>query len=255
MAVAGRRWYLVIVAVLLSGAASFWAVGQVGPTYTAEGTVLLFPPKMSTTTEGDLVESGNPYLELNGLTPARDVLIRTLTSKSSRLEIAERYPSAGYTAVSDFTNSGPIVLFDVTGATNDEAIGALHALMDRVPSTLHGLQARLGIPESTFITSEVLTKDPEADIVHKSQIRAGIVAGAGTLTLLLLAIGHIDGVVASRSRRHGAQLRSVDRTSEEPAPPQQEESATKRGSRRPRVPTPSGAASTDKGAANPLRKV
>ena len=75
-----RRWYLVLVSLLCTAAATFFIVTAVGPTYQAKSTVLMMPPGTSTQ-QADNV--GNPLLQLGSLAQARDVLIRVLTSQAT----------------------------------------------------------------------------------------------------------------------------------------------------------------------------
>lgn len=194
-----RRWYLALAAIAVATVGIIVVVGGSSATFKAEGTVVIFPPSQTTIVDGKPQTPGNPYLDLGGLTPVRDLLIRTMTAKASRLEIAKHNPTADYEVTSDFTTNGPILVIDVAAPTNHDAISALDAVLNSVPSTLADLQKG---PEFTKkvprVTSRVLTRDPVAEPDHKSQVRSAIVAGAGLLTFQLLAIGLIDGLLSRR---------------------------------------------------------
>ena len=139
-----RRWYLVVLSLGLAVAASAYVVSDVGPTYEVEGTVLLFPPTSSTTSGDQSVTQGNPYLYLGGLNPARDVLIRSLTSRSERDSLAAVHPGADYTMESDISTSGPLIVIDVSSGSSAESVAALSTLLDRIPAALDALQADIG---------------------------------------------------------------------------------------------------------------
>ncbi|NGN93038.1 hypothetical protein G5C66_09860 [Nocardioides sp. KC13] len=198
-----RRWYLVIVSLGLTVVAVVVMMGRVGPSYTAQGTLLLFPPE-GTTRAGERVE-GNPYLSLGGLNPARDILIRAMTSKSARADVAKSHPGVGYEMYADMAVSGPIIVVDVTGPSDEATVGALNTLFETVPSVLSDLQTDLGIKRREYITVQQLTIDEDAQKVTKDQLRAGIVAGAGVMVGGLLGIGLLDGLLLARRRGGGRQ--------------------------------------------------
>ncbi|MFE6558485.1 hypothetical protein ACFVDI_13220 [Nocardioides sp. NPDC057767] len=173
-------------------------MGRVGPSYTAQGTLLLFPPE-GTTRAGERVE-GNPYLSLGGLNPARDILIRAMTSRTARADLEKSHPDVDYSMYADMAVSGPIIVVDVTGSSKKETIGALNALFETVPGVLTDLQSDLGIKRREYITIQELTIDETAEKVTTDQLRAGIVGGAGVLVGGLLVIGLLDGLLLSKSR-------------------------------------------------------
>lgn len=217
-----RRWYLVLVAVVATLAMTTLTVNKVGPTYTAEGTVLLFPPTTTVERGSESVTEGNPYLFLGGLNQARDILIRSLTSSSSREAIKRQVRSATFEMVPDLSTSGPVIAVNVGAPTRAEALQALDAVVARVPDQLSDMQSGLGLARSALITSKVLTLDTKPKVVRKGQIRAGIVAGAGTLALSLLLIGLFDGLWSARRRRQqnsGKRARRDLPEEDEPAHP------------------------------------
>lgn len=196
-----RRWYVTVVVVALTLAAAAYVVVDVGPDYEAEGSTLVFPPASSTRTQGELKTVGNPYLELAGVSQARDVVIRTLQSRNVQDDWSSRFPGMSFTATPDFTNSAPIILFTVEGGTSDGTAAALDDLVARVPVILRNLQDGLGLNEQDYVTSRTLTKDARPEVVRKTQVRAGLLATAvaGGLGLMLLAL--VDSLMTARSRR------------------------------------------------------
>jgi hypothetical protein len=93
------------------------------------------------------------------------------------------HPTVTYEAVQDFTNSAPVILVTAEAKSPASAITAMHVVMDRVPKVMCDLQAGLNLERNAQITSVPLVDDTQPDVVHTDQIRAGIVAGAGTLPL------------------------------------------------------------------------
>ena len=194
-----RRWYLVVLAVALAAGAALMTLTAVGPSYETRASVLLFPPS-SDGSQTDEPTSTNPYLELGGLTTARDILIRRLTSQSSRDALEKTHPDAGYGLAPDTTSAGPIVIVEVSATTAAQALDAQAALLDEFPGALADLQQGLGLSRPEFITARELTVDARAEVVHKSQIRAAIVAVVGVMALALALIGLIDGWLIARTQ-------------------------------------------------------
>lgn len=198
-----QRWYLVLALAVLAGAATFLVAQRVGPAYEATGTVLVFPPTKSQGPSGEL-STDNPYLSLGGVSQARDVLVRSLTSKSVSDEFGKEYPDTSFEVVPDYTNNAPIIVFTVEAAAPEDAVSALRALMDRVPTELSQLQSELDLSSSERVTSLALTRDERPSVTHKVQIRAAILVAAvlGGTGLLLIAL--IDGLLAGRRERRTA---------------------------------------------------
>lgn len=196
----GRRWYLTLAIVALAVAATYVVVGRVGPTYEAAGSTLVFPPAASTKSDEGVKTAGNPYLDLAGVSQARDIVIRTLTSKSVRDEWGEEFPGMSYEATPDFTNSAPIILFTIEGGTSAGSVAGLQALMERVPDVLDQLQAGLGLTAQDEVTAMPLTQDEVPETVRKSQIRAGILAATVVVALGLLLLALVDSLLMNRRR-------------------------------------------------------
>lgn len=196
-----RRWYLTVVVLGLMVGGTAYVVGDVGPTYKAEGSALVFPPASSVKADGVVKTAGNPYLELAGVNQARDVVIRTLKSRTVQEEWGEDFPGMEYEATPDFTNSAPIILFTVEGGTSESSAAGLDDLMSRVPAILLDLQDGLGLEEQSYVTARKLTQDATPAVVRKGQIRAGLVAGVGIGGLGLMLLALVDSLLTALSRR------------------------------------------------------
>lgn len=218
-----RRWYLALLALVLTVAATAATLVLVGPTYEAKGTTLLIPPGATLQQQrpGEAVSTGNPYLELSGLGQARDIVIRSMTSQATFIELCgasgdapyeamrqslcQSRPDVTYTVTPDYENSAPVILVTVEASSRDEAVTALGAVMDRIPVSLRTLQGTLNLRARADITSTPVTADVVPVVVRKDQIRAGTLVGGGTLALALLAIGLLDSLLLSREARPEAE--------------------------------------------------
>lgn len=218
-----RRWYLVVVATALAAGACAYTWSAVGATHESRASVLLFPPERDAVSQD--AAPGNPYLELVGLNSARDILIRTLTSQSERDAVGNAYPGADYGLVADATSSGPIIVVEVSARTGQEALAAQSMLLEDIPLALEDLQDGLGLAPQELITVREITVDDRAEAVHKSQLRAAIVASAFVVVIALVLIALVDGLLAGRSqsrRRTNEDEPDPDRTDEGVSPEDQD---------------------------------
>lgn len=214
-----RRWYLALVVLVLTVGATAATLALVGPTYEAKGTTLLVPPGATLQQQrpGEAVSTGNPYLELSGLGQARDIVIRSMGSQTTFIELCNAsgdaayetmrqsmcrsHPEVSYTVTPDYESSAPVILMTVEASTAQDAITALNAVMGRVPASLQALQGDLDLRARADITSTPVTVDVVPVVVRKDQIRAGILVGGGSLAVGLLAIGLLDSLLLSRGPR------------------------------------------------------
>ena len=183
-----RRWYLAAVGLILTLGGVLLALQMFPPTYETKAVVLLLPPKTS-------VGSGeNPYLLLDGLQTAADVLSRSMMDSES----AKIIGSNEYLVAPDVTTNGPLILVTVETSSRAESEEIMTRLLERVPVALDELQSSNPDVAPTFrIQSTVITLD-EPSLVWRTPTRAAIVAGAAGLALTLLAVMLIDAFLARR---------------------------------------------------------
>lgn len=195
-----RRWYVLLVGLLLTAAAVVGVARTMPVTYDASSSVLLLPPDSS------VGEEGNPYLYLGGLGQAVDVLVMRLNSDTVAQPILDRHPDVTLTVSRDVTTTGPIIL--VTSSAPDPADGeaAVDEVVAALPAQLADLQSALGVPDGSVITSTPLTEVEDAAPNGKARLRAAIaVLGAG-LVLSLLVTSLVDRQLVERRRRRAERL-------------------------------------------------
>lgn len=196
-----RRWYLVIVGIVLAGLACFIIWGQVGARYSAENSTLMLPPLSATKGTAPKGRDGNPLLYLGGLAQARDVVIGAANAASVEAEHEAQFPSAEYTVAADTLSSGPIIVVRSTASDPDTALASAEFMTNRLQVELDRMQTELEVGKDSKIRLMSLTtgSTPKAD--NQLRIRAAVIVGAALLLGILFLIGLMDGLVLSRLRR------------------------------------------------------
>lgn len=189
-----RRWYVVLLGLLVTAGLVYVAQDKVPPTYDAAATVLLLPPQAS-------LEGANPLLALGGLEQPADLVVATLASEAARSQFAEQHPTAEYDIVVDPLSRGPLIIVTTHDPSEAGAMAALATLLAEIPTTLDTLQDEVDAPQDSRLTSMHLTVDAQATKVNKDMLRAVIAALAVGLVLTLVAAVAFDSL-ANQRRAH-----------------------------------------------------
>ncbi|GAB2596891.1 hypothetical protein GCM10009593_42820 [Microlunatus antarcticus] len=256
--------------IVLAVAGTLLTVSLVGPTYEAQGAVLLIPP--GTTLDqrpGAAAASGNPYLELGSLSQARDIVIRAVSAKSTYLEICQsvgdaRYesmrrdlcrphPSISFEVTEDFESTAPVILVTAEAGSAENAVTTLTTVMGRVPTSLSELQGGLNLRARAAITSTPIVTDTLPDVQHKDQIRAGVLVGGGVLALGALVIGLVDGLFPRRRRPAPDDLDPDDAVEADASTPEADEVTDAPSSAEPSTPVTRRPGQRPSGPARPAK--
>lgn len=189
-----RRWYFLLVGLIITGVATYFAFGMVSPTYEAKASVVLIPPAVAVTV-GD-----NPYLYLGGLDQALGVLQVKASSPEVLEPLLKEYPDASISMSKDATTSGPIMAVSVSSDNPEETMTLLQSTLDLIPTTLASLQKDLKVPVPSVITSMPLSIDVKPSTNSKKQIQLTAIAAVGGLAATLLITGFIDRLM-SRTKK------------------------------------------------------
>ncbi|WP_028659478.1 hypothetical protein [Nocardioides insulae] len=212
-----RRWWLLLLCLVVSGGLWYVAFGLVKPTYESEASVVLVPP---VSTEDP---SQNRYLGLGGLKQSADVLSRSIQSADVAEKIQDAVPGAEYLVEADFTTSAPILVVTATADTPGGAAGMLSTVLKRLPGTLRHLQEEVDIAENRQITMVMVSQDSAPDTVETTRLRVLGMLAAGLLALSLLTVAAVDGLLLRRASRRpdgdpsAASDPTADQTADEPA--------------------------------------
>ena len=245
----GRRWYLVAVGLVLTGAMVAGAYVASPPKYNASALVLMLPAK------GDVGNGGNPFLMLDGLEQPAGIVAAYFSSEPSRDEVKRVSPDAEYEVGIDDSTRGPVLAVDVTDTSPQAALQTLDFLLQRIPEELSSLQQQVDARGSAVVTSMPLSVDTQSTTDARGTIRAMIAALVVGLVGTVVASFTLDGILLRR--RYGAWPvpRADDQDEPDvpvaepapaPSPVQQRVDPARQPAARPR-PAPAPAVAADRG--------
>ena len=186
-----RRWYVVLVGLLLTSGLAFGAFRASPPDYYARGLVLLLPSQSA------VGKGGNPFLQLSGLEQPAGILVAYFSSAPAREEVQALSPTAEYQVGIEDSTRGPVIAVDVTATSAQETLATLDHLVARIPEELARLQRQVDAPADTAIGSMALTVDKRAEVDRAGTLRTMIAA----LVLGLVGTGVLSFAVDSLVQR------------------------------------------------------
>ena len=207
-----RRWYVLLLGTLATLALAAAAFVRIGPAQEIRASALLLPPTVSVVTPAPATPV-NPFLRLDGIDPALDVLVTKLMADDFSERVLKGAPSTDYTVGEDPLSQAPVVVVTASGSDADEAATILDRVTREMPEVFDTLQADAGVKAAARISLVPLVRDEVPQVVYGGLVRIEILLlGAGLVGTLLLA-GLWDAL--SRSR---AAARLGDRPATESAP-------------------------------------
>lgn len=203
-----RRWYFVVLGVLLTACGALFLTDVVPPTYQGTARIVLLPPTSLVTPDG------NPFLSLGGLEQALGVLSVRLSSNAVGQQILQGHPGATYVVEKDSMSPGPILLITTESENPESTLQVLDGALKALPENLESLQDQLKIPPSSHITAMTVVRESEPKTVFKSQLRAVLAGVAVGLSMTVLLTGVLDRLLSSR--KSSARRRRPSGSGEEP---------------------------------------
>jgi hypothetical protein len=195
-----RRWYAVLLGLLLTLGLIYGALRVVPPSYEAEAQITLLPPK-------PVVGPENPYLNLGGLTGVSDALARSVNASATEEALTQQGRSAEFLVQRDTLSPAPILVITVVDSSPAEALQTLRAVLLLIPQILEDMQTSEGVSSDSLITSRVLNVPATAEKAGKQQLRTIIVALGVGLALTWLSAVAFDAWL--RRRRKQRENRAV----------------------------------------------
>jgi len=191
---ATRRWYLIVVGLLVTLPLSSLAAQHVAPTYTMRASVVLLAPDKT------VGVGGNPYLAMGGLEAAVDVAAAGLSADPVQERLVRTGATSG-TVERDSSTAAPILLVTVEAPSAETAAKGLSTLVAEVPTTLSTIQDAAGVEDRQRIQSEVVASSKRPVVSHKPQLRAALMVLAAGMAGTLMMAAIADNLLLRRKRR------------------------------------------------------
>lgn len=205
-----RRWYVVLLGLLVTVGGLVTVAGSAQPTYRSEATYVLVPGDTT------IPEAGNRFLYLGGLVQARDVVLTLMNSDAVRQNILGTRTDWNYVAVADTKANGPMIVISASAPDAADSMELRGVVQDALPDQLDSLQDEAGTPEEAKFTSLALAEDAVATTESKGALRLVLVVGLLGVGLSLVAAGAIDALVLSRRARRQKRRRDASQAADEP---------------------------------------
>lgn len=188
-----RRWYIVLLGLILAGVLGWSAATLSPPKYTARGLVMILPSPESTGPKG------NPLLNMSGLDLPARVLVAYYSSEPAQTDMAAFAPNSDIRVTMEEATRGPIIAIDVTDVTPSGAIQTLQHVAETIPPNLAQIQQSVGTPTRAAVGSKPLVLDTKAERDQSRTIQLVVAAVVAGLALTLLITYSIDGIVLRRA--------------------------------------------------------
>lgn len=201
-----RRWYLVLIGMILTTVAVSALTETVSATYTLSAAAVLVPGPDS------IPEGDNPFLHMGNLVQARDVLVQTLSTEAATSEVLNGATDASVVATAERMTSGPVIVLTATAPTAARVTALRDAALGTLRERLDSLQDRANTPPGARISALVLSKDEIPEFSDRQRLRLMIMMSVLGLALTLVLTAVIDRLLRSRWRqRSRARRRSLGR--------------------------------------------
>ena len=207
-----RRWLVLTIGLLLTGAASGAAILVVPSQYQASAQVLLLlPPEAS----GESTPT-NPLLNLQGgLTITATLVSGNLSTK----DVQRALESTGFTseyAIGVTPGTGPLMSISALDTDPAKALATRDEILARLKAELSRIQSDPAIPSTQIIRAEVFSVNEEAEVVPGSKIRAlAIIVGVGMTVTFVVAFA-LDRALRDRPKKSGRAGRAASRSAPSP---------------------------------------
>lgn len=183
MKVLVRRWYIVLVGVLVLVGGAAAVIAYVPTVYQSSGQMVLLLPAGASGTEKPV----NPYINLQtGLTTAASLVSGAASTKDVEKEMKAQGTDAEY-SVAVVPGTGPLI--SVTAKDSDArlATATRDAIMTWIDIELQRIQEEVDVPRAQYISATRSSVSRTAEALPGSKLRALAALGAivGLLTLFL----------------------------------------------------------------------
>ncbi len=206
-----RRWYVVVVGLVLVGVGAVLTLTSVPAQYQASGQMLFLLPPQAT----GLRTPSNPYINLApGLTTTAALIATEVMTKDVASELAEKGYTAEY-SVALVPSAGPLLTISSVDTDPKKAVTMRNEVMKWLRERLDERQKAVAVPPSQSIYTEDTNVGSAAEQIGSGKVRAvGGVTGAGFMLILLVAFA-LDRLL---SRPRAVPEIKLARVDEQPEP-------------------------------------
>ncbi|GAB3871451.1 hypothetical protein ACFPIJ_41340 [Dactylosporangium cerinum] len=209
----GRRWYLMAPMIILTLAATSWALLTIKPDYTSTGQIMLIPPADRTPLTPAELQLTNTWVEVGEDIMAKALSISLNTNQTHKEIEGEGFSSTFEVAAEDRSS---ILTVTATATTAAAAQATVQRLQKQITREVEEMQARYKPKAGRAISTQVLDAGDTIEVVSSKVKRAAVVIiGVGLLlTAAVTIVG--DNILRRRARaqalrrRQGGDLESGD---------------------------------------------
>lgn len=219
-----RRWYLSLLALIISLGLGLFAFSQIGPTYAASSTLVPMPPQsvINSARADQSYAPNNPLLYLGTLSNARDVLVSSLGSTQVQSQLQSRAPGASVSVAADATSGSPMIVVTSEAKTKSAALTGVRSMGGLADTTLRSVQDSLNVTSANRVTLYTLTQDKRAKTQRKKQLEYTILAFVLSMLSVLLVIALVDNLGRRLSAQRDNRLDKLNDDNSAAAPHQQD---------------------------------
>lgn len=222
-----RRWYVLLVGLLLVAGGAGAVLLKSPVSYQATGQLLLLLPPQA---GGD--KPINPYLNLDpGLSTTAALIASTVNAPETQRTVAEAGHTAQY-SIALIPNTGPLLVITTEGPDPQQAIATRDEVIRRLQGELDRIQNEENAPKRQFIHTRTNSTFNEAEVLTGDRTRAVAAVGAAGLLAVLFVLVIWDRVAARRRSRPrprrdhaaaSAEREAESETASEPSRPEPDE--------------------------------
>ncbi len=193
----GRRWYLVAPMIILTLAATTWALLTIKPDYTSTGQIMLIPPADRTPLTPAELQSTNTWVEVGEDIMAKALSISLNTNQTHKEIEGEGFSTEFEVAAEDRSS---ILTVTATATTPAAAQATVQRLQKQITREVEEMQARYKPKAGRSISTQVLDGGDTIEVVSSKVKRAAVVIiGVGLLlTAAVTIVG--DNILRRRAR-------------------------------------------------------
>ncbi|MET7424106.1 hypothetical protein [Dactylosporangium sp. NPDC005555] len=203
----GRRWYLMAPMIILTLAATSWALLTIKPDYTSTGQIMLIPPADRTPLTPAELQSTNTWVEVGEDIMAKALSISLNTNQTHKEIEGEGFSTTFEVAAEDRSS---ILTVTATATTAAAAQATVQRLQKQITREVDEMQARYKPKAGRAISTQVLDGGDTIEVVSSKVKRAAVViVGVGLLlTAAVTIIG--DNILRRRARAQLLRRRQGD---------------------------------------------